>query len=300
MVISSKNQKLKEYQQLGIELFILEVPVNIRQLIGFFKKNVLRDLVPFLFDCNTVYFYMPHPMDNWIARALIRQKINVIRSIHDCRRHPGDWWPTKVSIKRQIRYSSEIVAHSEFVAQRVGSSIRPIVLPLPVPKRRIKRRNITKTVLFIGRFRAYKGIDLLLEAWPKVLRVIPEAKLVLAGDGNLKKFGELTNVTIVNRWLESGEIERLIDSSSCVVFPYIEASQSGPLSLAISAHRPVVITNVGGLMEQAAKGCYFEANFSSDSIAAAILEAIASSFEYRNETIENRELADYLIEKSKH
>ena len=39
-----------------------------------------------------------------------------------------------------------------------------------------------------------------------------------------------------------------------MILPYIEASQSGLISIAHALHRPVVITAVGGLIEQVRDG----------------------------------------------
>lgn len=299
VVISSQNQKLHEYTQLKIDLLVLDLPKNPLDSLFHLKKKQSTNLAYFFNGCKTIYFYLPHPLDNRIAKLLIRKKFWVIRSIHDYKRHPGDKWPTRASLYRQIKFSSEIIVHSNFVAQRIGPSVKLQIFSLPVPRRFVEMRSPIKIALFVGRFRAYKGIDQLLAAWPKVLETSPDARLILAGDGKIKKFGDLSNVTIINKWLGNNEIEKLIDLSTCVVFPYKEASQSGPLSLAISAHKPVVVTDVGGLLEQAVKGVYFQIDFSSESIASGILKAFESDVPYENESNENRDLADYLIEKSK-
>jgi glycosyltransferase involved in cell wall biosynthesis len=39
------------------------------------------------------------------------------------------------------------------------------------------------TVLYIGRLRRYKGVDWVMRAWPAVRARIPEARLVVVGDG---------------------------------------------------------------------------------------------------------------------
>lgn len=39
------------------------------------------------------------------------------------------------------------------------------------------------TVLYIGRLRRYKGVDWVMRAWPEVRRQVPNAKLVVVGDG---------------------------------------------------------------------------------------------------------------------
>jgi glycosyltransferase involved in cell wall biosynthesis len=39
------------------------------------------------------------------------------------------------------------------------------------------------TVLYIGRLRRYKGVDWVMRAWPAVRRAVPDARLVVIGDG---------------------------------------------------------------------------------------------------------------------
>jgi glycosyltransferase involved in cell wall biosynthesis len=45
------------------------------------------------------------------------------------------------------------------------------------------RRSATPTVLFIGRLRRYKGLDWMLRAMPALRARVPEARLVVVGDG---------------------------------------------------------------------------------------------------------------------
>lgn len=300
VVLSSQNQKLQEYANLDIDLMVLDLPVDFKGLIRFaFGKEIKSKVVGFFNQTRFVYFYIPHPLDNLLARNLLKSGITVLRSIHDYKRHPGDKWPTRLSVIRQIRYSSGIVTHSSYVAQKISSRVKSNVIPLPTPRRPMRRRSDTKIVLFVGRFRKYKGIHKLLEAWPKVLHSVPDATLIVAGDGAATNSNQLPNTKVIKKWLKSEEIEELIDSSSCVVFPYKEASQSGPLSLAISAAKPVVVTGVGGLLEQAANGIYFEVDYSPEGIASGIVDALGYDSPKIGETCENRELADFLVERSK-
>lgn len=300
VVLSSQNQKLREYQKLDVDLLVLDLPLGIKGFVRFvLGKEIKSKLVSFFIESRLVYFYIPHPLDNLLARSLLKSGIMVIRSIHDYKRHPGDKWPTRLSLFGQIRYSSEIVTHSSYVAQKISRRVESSVIALPTPKRQMSGRSDTKIVLFVGRFRKYKGINKLLEAWPKVLKAVPDSWLILAGDGESHNLPEIQNTTFVKKWLEQGEIDDLIDLSTCVVFPYREASQSGPLSLAISASKPVVVTDVGGLVEQAARGVYYKVDYSPESIASGIIEALSKESTSIGETCENRQLADFLLEKSK-
>ena len=59
---------------------------------------------------------------------------------------------------------------------------------------------------------------------------------------------------IINTGLTNSEIENLVSKSNLVVLPYIEASQSGVIAIAHSLSTPVVVTPVGGLVDQVVEG----------------------------------------------
>lgn len=44
-------------------------------------------------------------------------------------------------------------------------------------------KSAVPTVLYIGRLRRYKGVDWVMRAWPQVRRRVPDARLVVVGDG---------------------------------------------------------------------------------------------------------------------
>lgn len=111
-----------------------------------------------------------------------------------------------------------------------------------------RRRPGGRMVLFVGRIRPYKGVDLLLEAWAS--RNFGGAELVIAGEGRIPSAVALPSVRVINRWLSEREIEELIASAALVVLPYREASQSGIVPIAKALGVPVVATPVGGLPEQ--------------------------------------------------
>jgi glycosyltransferase involved in cell wall biosynthesis len=68
----------------------------------------------------------------------------------------------------------------------------------------------------------------------------------------------------------------LIRSSKLVVLPYIEASQSGVIAIAHSLSTPVVVTPVGGLIDQISvgKNGLIARNIAPESLAEAIEEAL--------------------------
>lgn len=110
------------------------------------------------------------------------------------------------------------------------------------------------TVLFFGRINAYKGLGVLLEAWEQVAPQCPEARLVIAGRGyDLPHYRERIlrdpQCVLVERFVTVQEVAQLFTEASIVVLPYVEATQSGVLSIAFAFGKPVVVTSVGSLPE---------------------------------------------------
>jgi glycosyltransferase involved in cell wall biosynthesis len=211
-------------------------------------------------------------------------EIEVWRGIHDLKRHPGDIWPNMFTTKKLIKNSSTLVCFSNYVQKQLLKKGRPVVRShLYEVSRETKSIAPEGSVLFIGRIRKYKGLDLLSETWPLVLK--PRKSLIIAGEGNVPSELGKIGAKIINRWLSNSEIEELIRSSSIVVFPYIEASQSGVIAIANSLSTPVVITPVGGLVDQVTHGLngLVSADTTPESLAAAIDMALSMSWQLESE-----------------
>lgn len=106
--------------------------------------------------------------------------------------------------------------------------------------------------LFFGRIDKYKGIETLLRVYSKGSGRLP--RLVLAGSGRLspeeeRLLGECDNVRLINRFIGDAEMNWLFINSKVIVLPYIEASQSGVLPMAYHFGKPVVVSDLPGLVE---------------------------------------------------
>ncbi|MFH1862810.1 MAG: glycosyltransferase [bacterium] len=115
--------------------------------------------------------------------------------------------------------------------------------------------NAHKKVLFFGRWERYKGIDVLIEAEPLISARVPNARIVLAGEGRLS-LSELQggmlhpdHFEIRNYAIPDAEVPELFREADVVVLPYREATQSGPLHIAGTFARPVVVSRVGAMPE---------------------------------------------------
>lgn len=108
--------------------------------------------------------------------------------------------------------------------------------------------------LCIGRLCAEKGHLLLLEAFARLDR--PEARLVLAGDGELRplieaKIAELglgDRVTITG-WIDGDEVRRRINDATVVVQPSLMEGLPVVIMEAMALGRPVISTFVAGIPE---------------------------------------------------
>jgi glycosyltransferase involved in cell wall biosynthesis len=103
-------------------------------------------------------------------------------------------------------------------------------------------------VLFFGRLLPYKGLEVLLEAFR---RLDPTKFLLLiAGEGELPSgVFSIPNVRAINRFIKDEELPGVFNQAHVVVLPYLAASQSGVAYLAHAFERPVVASNLGGLVD---------------------------------------------------
>ncbi|MGH9173334.1 MAG: glycosyltransferase family 4 protein, partial [Vicinamibacterales bacterium] len=109
------------------------------------------------------------------------------------------WRPLTDEQRAVLKGAALLVANSAFTARCVGDmhpDIGTVVsCPLALPEAGLASTradneavdHATRAVLLVARMSAserYKGHDELLEAWPMVIRQVPDATLIFAGDGD--------------------------------------------------------------------------------------------------------------------
>lgn len=121
----------------------------------------------------------------------------------------------------------------------------------------LKISNDQTVFLYFGFLAWYKGADWIANEWKQIAQDNPHYKLILAGGPNpnhvekkfyknyiesLKKTALENNVTITG-FVKETEIPEYFIASDVVLFPYREfMSASGPLSLAFSFEKPVLLS----------------------------------------------------------
>jgi alpha-maltose-1-phosphate synthase len=125
-------------------------------------------------------------------------------------------------------------------------------------------------ILVFGHIVPYKGIEVLINAarivWQRSMKNVD---VVIAGSGDISHIQKILteedrrHIFIRNEWIPSNEIHDLFKRSRFLVLPYIDASQSGVLSLSYTFSKPVVVSRAGSLseyVEHGKTGFIFEVN----------------------------------------
>lgn len=271
-VVSKQVFNLRKWQEIGLDLIEISTYKNLWQFffssLNFKKFLFLRKQIK-KFNPDVIYYPMFHiwvPLINFLFPSLPK-----VFTLHDPIPHKGEEnlvisFLQKIAIRQATRIIILSKSHIEVMEKQGISREKIDVIPhgefsyysqFTSTNLKINENN-PPTILFFGRILPYKGLDILLKAFPLIKKEIPEAKLIIAGPGDFslyqKQVNNLKDVIIVNRWLKDEEVAFYFKQASICVLPYIEATQSGIIPIAYTFKAPVVATQVGGIPEQVEDG----------------------------------------------
>jgi phosphatidylinositol alpha-1,6-mannosyltransferase len=139
------------------------------------------------------------------------------------------WKPLDPWRRATLERAATILAISEFTVRKARDANPWLpgakVVWLGAPQRAVSvPRQRTPTVLILGRMaksERYKGHDALIDAWPLVLAIVPEARLIIAGDGDDRarlqaRAAGLSSLTFTG-FVSDEYRERLLRSSAVLV-----------------------------------------------------------------------------------
>ena len=216
-------------------------------------------------------YWMPFfaPALGTLARRLRRRGVRVLAVVHNAlphERRPGDRLLTRYALGA----CDGLVALSEGVRRDVaalvpGVPLRQVVHPVydlfgaPLPKAEARAAlglPADAPVLFFGFVRRYKGLHVLLDAMPRILARLPDARLVVAGEFYADEAALRAQAAPLGPavrfdadYVPDEAVARYFCAADVVVQPYVSATQSGVAQIAFHFGRPVVTTDVGGLAE---------------------------------------------------
>jgi D-inositol-3-phosphate glycosyltransferase len=131
--------------------------------------------------------------------------------------------------------------------------------PKTVAKNTLKLDPETNYILFFGFIRAYKGLDLLLEAFADERLVnLNNLKLIIAGEYYedaepyeilIRKCDLENRIVRATDFIPNSQVASYFSASDLIVQPYKHATQSGVSQIAYHFDKPMLVTDVGGLAE---------------------------------------------------
>lgn len=142
-------------------------------------------------------------------------------------------------------------------------------------------------MLFFGLVRAYKGLDLLLEAMGLLKQQGKQLPtLIVAGEfyEDEQKYRDIISrcaiedkVIIKNEFIADADLPLYFGAADLIVQPYRSATQSGVTQVAFHFEKPMLVTNVGGLGEIVHHGKMgYAVEPSPEAIAASIDDFFSS------------------------
>jgi glycosyltransferase involved in cell wall biosynthesis len=170
-------------------------------------------------------------------------------------------------------------------------------------KERLGYSPENKILLFFGYVRKYKGLDLLIDAIPDIIKEIPEIRLLIVGEfyddpstylERIKELGVSDYVKLVNKFIPNEEVGKYYQASDLNVLPYRSATQSGILNVSYGFLKPVLVTNIEGLSEFVKDG---KTGIIIESISpAAIVKGVKDFFKLNEQIDFQGNIKDYIKE----
>jgi len=194
-----------------------------------------------------------------------------ITTVHDVAMHPGDFRSARVPgplVRWSVLRSQALIVHGlalvkkaelRFPSHRGRFHALPLLAfdhywDLAKTRGLSPKRDGVLRVLCFGRMLPYKGIAELIESAGWIARERSGVRFVVAGEGPSLAEARAeappdADIEWIDRFVTDEEAAQLFLDADIVALPYIEASQSGVLSLAATFGKPVVATRVGSLPE---------------------------------------------------
>jgi glycosyltransferase involved in cell wall biosynthesis len=248
--------------------------VNWFKVAGLLKKEN-ADLV--VFDWWHPFFGFCHGVISFLIRNKYKNKILFItENVVSHEANAIDKLLTKIGLSS----ASKFLALSGIVEKEVqqfskGKKVYRSELPVYDCYKQAESLNVKKlkqefgfeddslVLLFFGYVRKYKGLDILIESFPKILSEYPKAKLMIVGEfyDDPKEYLELIKklkieeqIKVINKFVPNEDVGKYYQAADVVILPYRSATQSGILNVAYGFYKPVIVTDVGGLAELVDEG----------------------------------------------
>ncbi|HLY45180.1 MAG TPA: glycosyltransferase family 4 protein [Stellaceae bacterium] len=322
--LSSANESLPRFAPLGERLCVVDTfrsnwaPIVALPRLVRLRRRLLQR---FAVDGTRAFVsLMPHIWSPLVAPVIRSAGVRHIVVMHDAEPHPGDRTGLATGwLAREAHQCDHVIALSRFVAERLAElrglprdKVSPLFHPeftfdqAPGQAPMMRRAPAGPLrLLFIGRLLGYKGFGIFMDAIELLLRSGRRIEIGVFGSGNLATYERrlaAIGAEVDNRWIDDREFSGILARHDLVVLSHTEASQSGVVAAAHGAGLPVVITPVGGLIEQVVPDLtgVVARSATAEAVAAAIARLLdepallARLYQGVAETHQQRSMAHFL------
>lgn len=235
------------------------------------KRKIKKHFKGIRFD----YLFKPifHIWAEGIAAQIETNKI--VTLCHDPVMHSGENALKHFLYIRHIKNSDDVVvltkSFKNIVSQNYGFSPDRVHY-MPHGLMRVYKEKQNQMIpcqydtdkvnfLFFGRIQKYKGVEILLDAYEKLRKSYSDVSLTIAGKGKLEGYSLVSNhqknVRVINDYIPDEEVGCYFDGPNIVVvLPYLDATQSGVIPIAMEYGTPIIASDTGGLREQMLDGTF--------------------------------------------
>ena len=294
LIISSEEAAhIFDYVDYQLETYSGKLSFIIKSLTIRRQIDKLLGPIKMKHDKLTIIFPVFHPWNNVIAQWAKKTNTKLVTVIHDFKMHLGEGSRTIEKLQNDLILLSDKIIfltkseRDKALKVRCDLNEKTFVLPHPILKTNLKNNMAHSSqlkLLFVGRISKYKGIELLLDAAVDLEYDV----LTIAGQGDLPKSKNLksSKIDFINRRLDPQEIEKLLATHHVLILPYIDASQSGILTLGLDSNIPMIITDHEGLKEQLNSHTAIWCKTDSEGLKQGIEEYANNPQKYRD--VKNR------------
>lgn len=259
--------------------------------------------------------WIPMPAENtafmsWVRTWCDRARVPLIFTAHNVLPHDNPA-ANRETIRKGIDMAHSVIVHTAHVADSLQRDIGvrsdisviplgPLFADCSLPSKEQARARLglgaedRPVVLFQGGG-FYKGLDLLVEGWPRVRASHPCAVLNVLGQpetrktrSKLARLAEMPGVRLWERYVSTDLLLHHFAACDTVVFPYRAISQSAALMTAVGLGKPTVVTPLAGFLEQVAG--LKSVVVAREVDGPAVAEALSESLEHRDRLAEEARL----------
>lgn len=250
-----------------------------RVLFELNARNVLQQVVALRPNVFHVQGLLNANFEPSLWKRIADQSIPVVFTVHDVFPHETGSVAGK-NLARLYASADHLIVHSLRAKQSLveGWQVpesRVSVIPMGnyrfiadrwIPEPAECRRDFdipesSPVVLFFGFLREYKGLDVLIDAFARLVGKRPEARLIIAGGhwgqrwedtpyaGQIRKYELEEAVRVRSDYIPLDKVAHYFAASDLVALPYRRGSGSAVVQLAYAFGKPVVATDTGGFPE---------------------------------------------------